>query len=161
MPSRMVLAAVTAIGLTAAVPSATAAGGARHSTLVSGLFSYQIFQGAGCSSPVKLCVHGTFAGPLAGRFDEVITGLTPTKQKSIALGVGRIVIHTGRGDLPCTESFVFNTAKGSDSEAGIVCEFTGATGRLTGARGYFTAWGTQRPGQAVGLGHYGGRLTLP
>jgi hypothetical protein len=160
MPSRRILAAAIVIGLTAAAPSATAASRARHSTLVSGLFSYQIFQGAACSSPVNLCVHGTFAGPLAGRFDEVVTALTPTKQKNIALGLGKIVIHTSRGDLPCTESFVFNTAKGSDSEAGIVCEFTGGTGRLAGARGYFTAWGTQRPGQAVGLGHYGGRLTL-
>ena len=153
-----ILAALSLVGVAAAVPTATAA--SRHSTLVGGRFSYAIFQGAACASPVNLCVHGTFAGPLAGPFDEVITSLTPTKQKNISLGLGKIVIHTRRGDLACTESFVFDGVPGSDSEAGIVCEFTGGTRALKGAGGYFTAWGTQRPGQAAGLGHYGGRLTL-
>jgi hypothetical protein len=160
-PSLRILTTLILAALAVGAPNAMAARHVRRSIPLQGLFSYAIFQGAGCSSPVKLCVNGTFAGPLAGRLDEVITSLTPTTQPGILLGVGNIVIHTRRGDLRCTESFTFNGAPRTDGEAGILCEFTGGTGHWVGASGYFMAYGAAVGGRPVGLGHYGGRLILP
>jgi hypothetical protein len=161
-PGRRILALPIAATLAAGGLSAaeTANGASARAALpFTGHFYYSVAPGP---CPVVLCVKGVFQGANGGPFTEQITSLTPAgaDQPGILFGKGKISIHTRRGTVSCVESFAFNGAMGGDQEAGIICEFTGGTGRLTGASGHFQAYGSQPPGSKYGSGRYDGRLRL-
>ncbi|MEA2716656.1 MAG: hypothetical protein QOI99_973 [Actinomycetota bacterium] len=124
-----------------------------------GTFTTTTFSGAGCTSPIDLCADGTFRGTLNGPVTAVATSVAPTSQPGVLIGVADTVIHDRRGDVMCTETFIFNATPGSDGEEGVLCEVTGGTGQWAGVTGYINGYGTTPPGEAS-TGRYAGKLTV-
>jgi hypothetical protein len=87
------------------------------------------------------------------------TSVAPTSQPGVLIGVAETVIHDRRGDVMCTETFIFNATPGSDGEEGVLCEVTGGTGQWAGVTGYINGYGTTPPGEAS-TGRYAGKLTV-
>src|SRR4051812_41654502 len=120
-------AAAVVIGL---VSQATADPGTLK---VKGTFENQVFSGAGCTSPVDLCIKGTFKGSLKGPDETAVSSLTPTQTPEVVLGHALLTIHDKRGDVTCDEQFVYNVSPASDGHFAFLCEITSGTGRYAGA----------------------------
>jgi hypothetical protein len=152
----VILAAAAAVGIGLA-SQATADPG---TVKVKGTFENQVFSGAGCTSPVDLCIKGAFKGSLKGPDEASVSSLTPTQTPDVVVGQALITIHDKRGDLTCDEPFVYNVSPTSDGEFAFLCEITGGTGHYAGATGYLRGMGITPPATAVSSGTYAGVITL-
>ena len=115
---------------------------------------------AGCTSATGLCIAGHFEGLLNGTARLSVNSFAPTAYPGVALADATVVIHDIHGDVNCEEEATLNTAPGSDSEFGFVCEVTSGTGRYAGATGHVDAFGSMSPGASDWTGIFGGRITL-
>jgi hypothetical protein len=136
------------------------AGASARSVNVVALYTSRVSTD-GCASPVGLCLVGDFHGTLNGTGSLSVNSFGPTPAPNISVVDADVVIHDTRGDLRCREDAVLNTAAGSDSEYGFVCELTGGTGHWAGATGYLASYGSVPPGDTENHGTLAGRIVLP
>lgn len=157
---RRALAVCVAFTIAMSTALLTSADAQPRSLRIVGRFTTTTFNGPSCQSPIDLCAEGTFSGSLNGPVTAIATSLVPTSQPGVFLGVADIIVHDRRGDLTCLETFVIDLAPGNDGAEGVICRFTGGTGRWTGVTGYFAGYGFTPPGEPS-TGRYEGKLRIP
>ncbi|MGH9155401.1 MAG: hypothetical protein ACRD1K_06080 [Acidimicrobiales bacterium] len=115
-----------------------------RNSLTSGHFVAQVFSGTPptCISPTTVCSRATFTGGISGSLEGVLNRVVPADPPTVLLAEFSGVIHTKDGDLFFKDSGVANSSSSSDGEEVALLEFTGGTGKLSGASGYLQDHGT-------------------
>ena len=126
---------------------------------IAGIIRSQLVTGPECTSPVGLCLRGTFYGSLNGP-NEAVGFLFIPQPDGVIFGKSHVVVHDRYGDLRCTSSSSFDIAPdGNNNPFSDLCVITGGTGRYTGAQGWFHTFGNGGPtGNAA---EYRGTIRLP
>lgn len=154
-------AAAGALGLVAV----TAASAATGCLTVRGHYTEHDSSGPGCTSPVGLCIEGTYAGDLRGPFAGRATTVTPSADTAATAVLGftsdsTITAAVGgrQGTLLIKNAGVFRTAG-----AGSIVDLqtiVGGTGDFAGATGDLRASGTFSSATG-GRSVYTGQVCLP
>ncbi len=121
----------------------------------------QTFSGPGCDSPVGLCAVGQARGTLNGPFEVTATSVVPSSTPGVVFVSATVVFHDRRGDLTCTEDFVYNPSPDADQSFAALCQITGGTGKWEGATGYLQGYGSTPPGETQTSAVLVGRIVLP
>ena len=126
---------------------------------IAGIIRSQLVTGPECTSPVGLCLKGTFFGSLNGP-NEAVGFLFIPQDDGVIFGKSHVVVHDRLGDISCTSSSSFDLAPdGNNSPFSDLCVITGGTGRWAGAKGWFHTFGNGGPtGNAA---EYRGTIRLP
>ncbi len=113
----------------------------------------------GCPLGAVACSSGQFSGGLQGPYEVVLTTLLPSLTPNVVFASGRLVLHTGTGDLRCDLSGAFNTGATSQGEWGGICVLTAGTGAYRQTRGHIRMYGLNTPGPLIIPSSGGGDYT--
>lgn len=154
-----------AVGGLALLLAGSSTGAAERCFEVRGRYTEQLATGPDCTSPVGLCIEGTYRGAIRGDFEGVATVLiptadTPTTGVVLFISEARIDarIKAREGELIIKNSGAFHT-----TGAGEIVDLqtiVGGTGELAGATGALRAEGTFTA-ELGGRSTYVGTVCLP
>ena len=154
-----------AVGGLALLLAGSQTGAAERCVDVRGSYTEQLASGPDCTSPVDLCIEGTYRGSIRGDFSGAASALiptadTPTTGVVLFISDARIDAQIGdrNGELIIKNSGAFHTT--GPGEIVDLQTIVGGTGELAEASGALRAEGTFTA-EAGGRSTYVGTVCLP